>query len=95
MTLLSEKSLGVATERVIHTDEEPQIAVTTRNIDKLEISLHPLNLESYFRKTHELGRVDHLDIDLIQTLSPLSVTGGTLQQQQTDQDIGFSITCSK
>ena len=66
VTLLSEKSLGVATERTFRTNEEAQIAVTVRNIEKLKVSVFPLNLESYFRKTHELGRIDHLDIDLIQ-----------------------------
>ena len=44
----------------------PKIAVTARNIEKLKVSVYPLNLESYFRKTHELGRIDHLDIDLIE-----------------------------
>ena len=66
VTLMSERSLGVATERIFHTDEEVEVAVATRNIDKLKVSLYPLNLESYFRKTHQLARIDHLDIDLIQ-----------------------------
>ena len=65
VTLLSEKSLGVATERTFRTNEPAGVAVTTRNIDRLKVSLYPLNLESYFRKTHQLARVDHLDIDLI------------------------------
>ena len=65
VTLLSEKSLGVATERTFRTNEAAEVAVTTRNIEKLKVSLYPLNLESYFRKTHQLARVDHLDIDLI------------------------------
>ena len=66
VTLLSGKSLGVATERTFRTNEQPEIAVLARNIEKVKVSLYPLNLESYFRKTHELARVDHLDIDLIQ-----------------------------
>ncbi len=66
VVLLSEKSLGVATEHTFRSNEQLEIAVTTRNIEKLKISLYPLNLESYFRKTHQLARVDHLDIDLIQ-----------------------------
>jgi len=65
VTLLSEKSLGVASERTFRTNEPAEVAVTTRNIEKVKVSLYPLNLESYFRKTHQLARVDHLDIDLI------------------------------
>ena len=66
VVMLSQKSLGVATERVFRTDEIAKVAVTARNIEKLKVSVYPLNLESYFRKTHKLGRIDHLDIDLIE-----------------------------
>ena len=66
VVMLSQKSLGVATERTFRTDEVAKIAVTVRNIEKLKVSVYPLNLESYFRKTHKLARIDHLDIDLIE-----------------------------
>lgn len=66
VVMLSQKSLGVATQRTFRTDEVASISVTARNIDKLKVSLFPLNLESYFRKTHALARIDHLDIDLIE-----------------------------
>ena len=66
VAMLSQKSLGVATERTFRTNEVAQVAVTARNIDKLKVSVFPLNLDSYFRKTHQLGRIDHLDIDLIE-----------------------------
>jgi hypothetical protein len=66
VVMLSQKSLGVATERTYRTDEVAKIAVTARNIEKLKVSFFPLNLESYFRKTHKLARIDHLDIDLIE-----------------------------
>ena len=66
ITMLSQKSLGVATERTYRTNEPAKIAVTARNIERLKVSLYPINLESYFRKTHALGRIDHLDIDLIE-----------------------------
>ena len=66
VVMLSQKSLGVATERAFRTNEVAKVAVTARNIEKLKVSVYPLNLESYFRKTHTLGRVDHLDIDLIE-----------------------------
>lgn len=66
VVMLSQKSLGVATERAFRTNEVAKVAVTVRNIQKLKVSVYPLNLESYFRKTHTLGRIDHLDIDLIE-----------------------------
>lgn len=66
VAMLSQKSLGVATERTFRTNEVAKIAVTARNIEKLKVSVYPLNLESYFRKTHALARIDHLDIDLIE-----------------------------
>ncbi len=66
VVMLSQKSLGVATERTFRTNEVVNVAVTARNIETLKVSVFPLNLESYFRKTHVLGRIDHLDIDLIE-----------------------------
>jgi uncharacterized protein YfaS (alpha-2-macroglobulin family) len=66
VVMLSQKSLGVATERTFRTNEVARVAVTARNIETLKVSVFPLNLESYFRKTHVLGRIDHLDIDLIE-----------------------------
>ena len=66
VVMLSQKSLGVATERTFRTNEKVKVAVTARNIEKIKVSVYPLNLESYFRKTHKLGRIDHLDIDLIE-----------------------------
>ena len=66
VVMLSQKSLGVATERTFRTNEVAKVAVTARNIEKLKVSVYPLNLESYFRKTHTLSRIDHLDIDLIE-----------------------------
>ena len=66
VALLSEKSLGLATERTFRTNEQPTVRVTARNIEKLKLSRYGLDLEAYFRKTHHLGRVDALDVDLIE-----------------------------
>lgn len=66
IVMLTQKSLDVATKRTYRTNEPAKIAVTARNIEKLKVSVYPLNLESYFRKTHKLGRIDHLDVDLIE-----------------------------
>lgn len=88
VVMLSQKSLGVATERTYRTNETPKIAVTTRNIKELTISVYPLNLESYFRKRHQLARIDHLDIDLIEPESTWEVElEGFKKYTQLIQDI--------
>lgn len=88
VTMLSQKSLGVATERTFRTNEAAKIAVTSRNIEKVKVSLYPLNLESYFRKTHELQRIDHLDIDLIEPEKTWEVElDGYEKYKQIIQDI--------
>lgn len=88
VTMLSQKSLGVATERTYRTNETAKIAVTARNIEELSVSLYPINLESYFRKTHALGRIDHLDIDLIEPEKTWNVKlDGYAKYTQLVQDI--------
>lgn len=63
--MLSQESLGLATERSFRTNEVPKVKVAARNIETLKLSQYFINIESYFRKTHELGSIEHLDIDLI------------------------------
>jgi len=76
VTLLSEQSLGVATARTFRTNEKAQIKVSA------------LNIESYFRKTHELGRIEHLDIDLIQPDKTWEVTlANYAKYRPLEQDI--------
>lgn len=57
--------LAVETERVFRTNESAKIHVDTRNIDKLSVKMYRIDMEDYFRKRHILGRVDDLDLLLI------------------------------
>ncbi|MGI9457795.1 MAG: tetratricopeptide repeat protein, partial [Aeoliella sp.] len=63
---MTEKQLTVTTERKFRTNETATVNINTRNIEKLKFKQYFLDLEAYFRKTHSVGRVDGLDIDLIQ-----------------------------
>ncbi|MCP5021718.1 MAG: tetratricopeptide repeat protein [bacterium] len=60
-----ETRLNIATERTARSNEQVRIKVQTRNIDKLEVHVHALDLESYFRKHHKHTSVEELDLDLI------------------------------
>jgi len=66
LATMTQKHLSVSTERKFRTNEQASVKINTRNIKKLTFKQYFLDLESYFRKTHEVGRVDGLDIDLIQ-----------------------------
>lgn len=58
-------SLTIQTERTARTNEPARIKVQTRNIDALEVHVHALDLDSYFRKHHTHAKVENLDLDLI------------------------------
>ncbi len=60
-----ETRLNLATERTARSNEQVRIKVQTRNIDKLEVHVHALDLESYFRKHRTHTSVEDLDLDLI------------------------------
>ncbi len=66
LATMTQKHLTVTTERKFRTNEQVTLRVNTRNIQKLTFKQYFLDLEAYFRKTHEVGRVEDLDIDLIQ-----------------------------
>jgi uncharacterized protein YfaS (alpha-2-macroglobulin family)/tetratricopeptide (TPR) repeat protein len=66
IAVMSQKHLAVSTPRTFRTNEPVVVKVNTRNIEKLTFKQYFLDLEAYFRKTHAVGRIDNLDIDLIQ-----------------------------
>ncbi|MBT8045436.1 MAG: tetratricopeptide repeat protein, partial [Verrucomicrobiae bacterium] len=63
---LTNHELRIRTERSFRTNEDAFIEITSRNAPKLTFKQYQLNLESYFRKTHGIGGIDDLDIDLIE-----------------------------
>ena len=66
VAVMTQKHLAVETERKFRTNEPVKVKLRVRNIEKLTFKQYFLDLEAYFRKTHAIGRVDQLDIDLIQ-----------------------------
>ncbi len=62
---LTSKTLAIATERVFRTNETPKIKLTSRNIDTVTVRAYKVDLETYFRKMHEVRGVEGLDIALI------------------------------
>ncbi|HEX7449417.1 MAG TPA: tetratricopeptide repeat protein [Pirellulales bacterium] len=62
---LTAKELTIATERVFRTDETPQIKLTSRNLESVQVRAYAIDLETYFRKMHLAGGVEALDVALI------------------------------
>lgn len=66
VAVMTQKHLQVKTPKKFRGNEKVTVRLDTRNVKKLVFKQYFLDLEAYFRKTHEIGRVDALDIDLIQ-----------------------------
>ncbi len=66
VAVMTRKHLLVQTEQKFRTNEAAEVKIDVRNIEKLKFKQYFLDLEAYFRKTHTIGKVDQLDIDLIQ-----------------------------
>ena len=62
---LTSKTLAIRTDRVFRTGETPTIKLTSRNIDTVTVRIYTVDLETYFRKMHEVSGVEGLDISLI------------------------------
>ncbi|HJS07912.1 MAG TPA: MG2 domain-containing protein, partial [Pirellulales bacterium] len=62
---LTAKTMSIATDRVFRTNETPRIKLTSRNIDAVTVKAYKVDLETYFRKMHNIQGVEGLDIALI------------------------------
>ena len=62
---LTAKSMAIATERIFRSDETPKIQLTSRNIESVTVRAYKVDLETYFRKMHNIQGVEGLDISLI------------------------------
>lgn len=60
------KVLTVVTPRTFRSGEPMRLKVTTLNLENLTFSAYKLDAEAYFRKKHNLGEVEALDIGLVQ-----------------------------
>ncbi|MGE4632899.1 MAG: MG2 domain-containing protein, partial [Planctomycetota bacterium] len=62
---LTQKSLQIDTDRLLRSNEAASFSLDTRNIEKVEVKIYPLDIEAYFRKYHSRDEVEQLDLDLI------------------------------
>jgi tetratricopeptide (TPR) repeat protein len=62
---LTAKTLSIATDRVFRSNETPRIKLTSRNIESVTVKAYKVDLETYFRKMHNIHGVEGLDISLI------------------------------
>ena len=88
VAMMTEKNLGLLTARKFRTNEKALVNLTTRNIKKVTVRQYFLDLEAYFRKTHVIGAVNHLDISLIEPEKQWEVEiAGYSDYKPTVQDI--------
>ncbi len=62
---LTAKQLEVLTERKFLSDEDPEIVVTTRNLETVSVKIYRIDMADYFRKMHLATGIETLDIALI------------------------------
>ncbi|MCK4907470.1 MAG: tetratricopeptide repeat protein, partial [Spirochaetes bacterium] len=62
---LKEESLSIETKKVFFTGEKAQIALTLRNLGKMDVKIYYFDLKTYFKKYHSIGSIEKLDIGLI------------------------------
>ncbi|RTZ90040.1 MAG: hypothetical protein DSY81_09965 [Bacillota bacterium] len=70
---LTEKSLQIGTDGLIRSDSPASFSLDTRNIEKVEVRIYPLDIEAYFRKYHSRDQVERLDLDLIDPWKTIEV----------------------
>ena len=62
---LTAKQLQIGTERIFRSNEKPVITLQSRNLETLTIRCYRIDLETYFRKMHQVAGIEALDIALI------------------------------
>ena len=62
---LTGTTLSVASERIFRSDETPRLKLVTRNVESVGIRAYKVDLETYFRKMHQVRGVQQLNISLI------------------------------
>ncbi|MEQ1633848.1 MAG: tetratricopeptide repeat protein, partial [Planctomycetota bacterium] len=62
---LMQTALRVRTPRVYRSDEQPGFVLTSRNVESVRVRVFRLDLEDYFRATHQATNVHDLDIEVI------------------------------
>ncbi|MBX3441047.1 MAG: tetratricopeptide repeat protein [Planctomyces sp.] len=62
---LTEAQLELRTDRKFHTDEQPRVHVSLRNVEKVTLKAYQVDLADYFRKMHLATGLESLDVALI------------------------------
>ena len=62
---LTGTTMSVATERIFRSGETPRLKLVTRNVESVGIRAYKVDLETYFRKMHQVRGVERLNISLI------------------------------
>ncbi|MEC9475752.1 MAG: alpha-2-macroglobulin family protein [Planctomycetota bacterium] len=70
---LTEKHLHIETEQLHRSNQPASFALDTRNIEKVDVSIYPIDIEAYFRKYHSRNRIEQLDLDLIDPWKTMEV----------------------
>ncbi len=65
VAVMTHKHLALSTERTFRSNEAAKVKINVRNVEKLTVKQYFLDLEAYFRKVHQTGGVENLDIALI------------------------------
>ncbi len=63
--MLTTPELKLVTERRFHTDEQPRVKLSTRNLEKVAVKTYRVDMTDYFRKMHLTTGIESLDIALI------------------------------
>ena len=70
---LTEKHLSIETERLHRSNQPASFTIDTRNIEKVKVSIYPIDIEAYFRKYHSRNQIEQLDLDLIDPWKTMEV----------------------
>jgi alpha-2-macroglobulin len=65
ITRLTQRQMEILTPRKFRTHERPFLHLSTRNVDKVNVKVYPVEMTDYFRKMHLAGAIETLDIGLI------------------------------
>ncbi|WP_153559037.1 tetratricopeptide repeat protein [Roseimaritima sediminicola] len=65
MQRMTKPQLQISTERKFRSDQQPQIRLSTRNLQSVQVKVYRIDMADYFRKMHLATGVESLDIALI------------------------------
>ena len=89
---LTQTTVRVRTPRVFRTDEQPGFVLTSRNVESVRVRVFRLDLEDYFRATHQAANVHELDIEVIAAdLTFDSAVAGYVRYCETERTVSLPL----